>query len=156
MLKTYLGDNLELLALAELGLGDGLFNALDGLVVEFLSTAFSIFLPFSITNILRTYLSTGNAQLNLALVRTNKRLKLLNHTLQQSQTVVLSQSSQEVLENLVLVAAGNGLQFLDDLLLVADTQSRCVENGGEFGVLFEDLAELSEGFGDRVEGGGLC
>lgn len=32
----YLGDDLELLALAKLGLGDSLFDALDGLVVEFL------------------------------------------------------------------------------------------------------------------------
>jgi hypothetical protein len=33
---TYLGDNLELLALAELGLGDGLLETVEGLVVEFL------------------------------------------------------------------------------------------------------------------------
>lgn len=33
---THLADNLELLALAELGLGNGLLNALDGLVVELL------------------------------------------------------------------------------------------------------------------------
>lgn len=32
----YLGDNLELLALAVLGLGNGLLEAVDGLGVEFL------------------------------------------------------------------------------------------------------------------------
>jgi predicted TPR repeat methyltransferase len=81
-------------------------------------------------------------------VRTDKRLKLLNNTLQQSQTVVFSERSQKVFEDLVLVTAGNVLQFLDDLLLVAHTQGGRVEDGGEFGVLFEDLAELSERFGD--------
>lgn len=34
--QTHLGDDLELLALAELGLGDGLFKTGDGLVVELL------------------------------------------------------------------------------------------------------------------------
>jgi hypothetical protein len=33
---THLGDNLELLALAELRLGDGLLDALDSLAVELL------------------------------------------------------------------------------------------------------------------------
>lgn len=33
---THLGDNLELLALAELGLADGLLQARDGLAVELL------------------------------------------------------------------------------------------------------------------------
>lgn len=95
------------------------------------------------------YLSTSNTQLNLTLMRTNKRLKLLNHALQQSQTVVLSKRSQKVLEHLVLVAgSSNGLQFLDDLLFVADAQGRRVQDGGEFGVLFEDFAELGERFGD--------
>ena len=32
----YLGDDLELLALAVLGLGDGLLETVDGLVVELL------------------------------------------------------------------------------------------------------------------------
>lgn len=81
-------------------------------------------------------------------MRTDQSLELLNHTLQQSQAVVLGQSRQKVLENIVLVTSCNGLQFLDDLLLVADAQSRGVEDGGEFGVLFEDFAELREGFGN--------
>jgi hypothetical protein len=97
-----------------------------------------------------THLSTSNTQLDFTLMRTNKCLKLLNHTLQQSQPVVFSKSSQEVFQNFVLVRArtGNGLQFLDDLLLVAHGQGGRVEDGGEFGVLFEDFAELGEGFGD--------
>lgn len=33
---TDLGDNLELLALAVLGLGDGVLETVDGLLVEFL------------------------------------------------------------------------------------------------------------------------
>lgn len=45
--KTYLGDDLEFLALAEFGLGNGLFDALDGLVVEFLITNQQLFLHFS-------------------------------------------------------------------------------------------------------------
>jgi hypothetical protein len=39
---TNLGDDLELLALAELGLGDGLLEAGEGLVVEFLIYSVSI------------------------------------------------------------------------------------------------------------------
>lgn len=82
-------------------------------------------------------------------MRTNEGLKLLNHTLQQPQTIVLRERTQKVLQDLVLVAAaGNGLQFLDDLLLVAHAQGWRFEDGGEFGVLFEDFAELGEGFGD--------
>jgi hypothetical protein len=38
-----LGDNLELLALAELGLGDGLLEAGDGLGVELLFMGWSVF-----------------------------------------------------------------------------------------------------------------
>lgn len=83
-------------------------------------------------------------------MRTNKRLKLLNHTFQQSQTIVFSKRRQKVFQDFVFVRArtGNGLQFLDDLLLVAHGQGRRVEDGGEFGVLFEDFAKLGEGFGD--------
>lgn len=36
MVKAYLGDNLELLALAVLRLGNGLLKAVDGLAVELL------------------------------------------------------------------------------------------------------------------------
>lgn len=88
-------------------------------------------------------------------MRADKSLKLLNYALQQSQTVVLSQCTQKVLEDFILFASSNDLQFLDDLLLVADAQGGRVQDGGEFGVLFEDFAELGEGFGDRVEGGGF-
>lgn len=38
---TYVGNNLELLALAVLGLGDGLLQARDGLVVELLRSLVS-------------------------------------------------------------------------------------------------------------------
>lgn len=81
-------------------------------------------------------------------MRTNKRLKLLNHTLQQPQTIVFGESRQKVFQNLVLVSPRNDLQFLDDLLLVAHAQGRRAEDGGEFGILLEDFAELREGFGD--------
>lgn len=81
-------------------------------------------------------------------MRTNKRLKLLNHTFQQPQTIVFGERRQKVFQNLVLVSPRNDLQFLDDLLLVAHAQGRRVEDGGEFGILLEDFAELREGFGD--------
>lgn len=104
----------------------------------------------------KTYLSAGNVQLNLALVRAHQSAKLLDNTLQQTQSVVLSKRGKEVLEDFALVgAAGNSLQLLHDLLLVAHGQSGGVEDDGEFGILFEDVAERGEGLGNLVEGRGF-
>jgi hypothetical protein len=96
------------------------------------------------------YLSTGNVQINLALVRADQDLELLNYALQQAQSIVLGERAEEVLDDVALVAAGNLLQLLDDLLLVADGEGGGVEDGGELGVLLEDVAERQEGLGDCV------
>jgi hypothetical protein len=101
------------------------------------------------------YLSTGNVQLNLALVGAYQSAKLLHNTGQQTQSVVLSKRGKEVLENVALVGTGNPLQLLHNLSLVAHGESGGVENGGEFWVPFEDLAERGEGLGDLVEGRGF-
>lgn len=85
----------------------------------------------------------------------HQSLELLNHAFQQTQSVVLSESTEKVLENVALVTAGNLLQFLDDLLLVANGEGGGVQDRGELGVLLEDFAELCKGLGDLVEGGGF-
>lgn len=87
---------------------------------------------------------------------TNQRLELLNDTLQQSQTIVFSESRQKVLENFVLFTSGGNLQFLNDLVLVAHAQGGGIEDSCKLGVLLEDFAELRKRFGNRVERGCLC
>jgi hypothetical protein len=78
--------------------------------------------------------------------------ELLDDTLQQTQAVVLGERVEEVLQDVPLVAAGHLLQLLDDLLLVADGEGRRVQDGSELLIALEDLAELSEGLRDLIEG----
>jgi hypothetical protein len=82
--------------------------------------------------------------------------ELLDNAPQQTQTVVLSQRAEEVLQDVTLVGTGNLLQFLDDLLLVADGQSRGVEDGGQLGVSLEDFTQLANSLGDLLQGRSLC
>jgi hypothetical protein len=100
------------------------------------------------------YLSTGDVQLDLAAVSAHEGLELLADTLQKTETVVLAQGGEEVLDDLALVAAELG-QLLDDLLLVAGSEGRGGDEAGQLAVGLEDLAEVGEGLGGLVKGGGL-
>lgn len=98
-----------------------------------------------------THLSTGNAELDLTTVSAHQSRKLLHNSLQQAQTVVLSQGVEEVLHNVALVRAGNLVELLHDLLLVAGREDRGLEDGGQLGVLLEDLTQLGESLGDLLQ-----
>ena len=168
-MDKYRGNNLELLALAVLGLGNGLFETVDGLGVEFLHLSVSFWEGFSSQECLfffcfsflffftckrKKYLSTGNVQLNLTTVSTHQSVELLAHTLKRTQTVVLSQRRQEVLHNLALVASQSE-QLLHDLLLVGDGQGRGRDDARQLAVGLEGGAQAGEGASGLVQGGGL-
>ena len=67
-----------------------------------------------------TYLSTGDIQLNLPMISTHQHRKLITHTLQNPEPVVLRKSLQEALQDLAVLRSSshNLLQFLDDIGLV--------------------------------------
>lgn len=158
----YLGDNLELLALAEVGLGDGLLETVDGLLVKFLG--------FFVSSGSRQYksaqsetgsaeyrgmyLSAGDVEVDLTTVSTHQSRKLLADTLQQTQTVVLSKGLEEVLDNVTLVT-GKLLELLDDLGLVGGSQGGSGDETGQLAVGLEGLAENGEGLGGLLKVGGL-
>lgn len=113
--ETYVGNDLELLALAVLGLRDRLFQPGDTLAVEFLST--------------------GDAQVQLATVSTHERAELLADVLQNAQSVVLGQGGEEVLERVALVATTRELlQLGHDFLLVGRRQSRGSDDRSQLAV----------------------
>lgn len=86
---------------------------------------------------------------------THQNTELLADTLEGSETVVLGQSLEEVLEDVGLVGTGNLLELLDDLLLVGNGQGRSAEDGDQLGVGLQGLAESSDSLGGLVEGSGL-
>lgn len=104
---------------------------------------------------METYLSTGDAELHLAAVSAHEGRELVADTLKGTQTVVLGESVEEVLEDAILVSTGNLLELLNDLLLVGLGEGRGVQDGGELGVLLESLVEVGKSLGGRVESGGL-
>lgn len=104
---------------------------------------------------METYLSTGDVQLNLTAVSAHEGRELVADTLEGTQTVVLSESVEEVLEDAVLVTTGDLLELLDDLLLVAVAQGGGSQDGGELGVLLEGLVEVGQSLSSRVESGSL-
>lgn len=86
---------------------------------------------------------------------THERSKLLTDTLQDTETVVLSQSDKKVLEDVRLVSAGDFLQLRDDGLLVCVGEGGGAEDGGQLFVGLEGFAEVGDCFGGLVEGGGF-
>jgi hypothetical protein len=102
-----------------------------------------------------THLGRGDVQLNLTAVGAHQSTELLADTLERTETVVLGQSLEEVLEDVGLVGTGNLLELLDDLLLVGNGQGRSVEDGDQLGVGLQGLAEGSDSLGGLVEGSGL-
>lgn len=89
-----------------------------------------------------TYLSTRNIQLHLTTVRTHQRRKLITHTTQHPQPVILRQRGQEVLEDIALVrAAGDLLQLAHDHLLVGRRERRRRDDRRQLAVCLQRLAE---------------
>lgn len=86
---------------------------------------------------------------------THESGELLADTLEETETVVLSQSVEEVLEDVALVGTSNLLQLLDNLLLVGDSEGRGGEDGDQLAVGLEGLTEAGESLGGLVEVGGL-
>lgn len=133
---THVGDDLELLALAVLGLRNSLFETRDALAVEFLSRS--------------------DVQVELAAVSTHQGAELLADVLEDAQAVVLGQGGEEVLEGVALVATARELlQLGDDFLLVGACQGRCPDDRCQLAVRLERLAEDSQGTGNLVQRRGL-
>jgi hypothetical protein len=80
--------------------------------------------------------------------------KLLDNSLQEAQSVVLSEGIEEVLEG---GTAGTGLldELGHDRRPVGRSQGGGGEDGNQLGVLLDDGAQLGEFFGSGVEGGSL-
>jgi hypothetical protein len=88
-------------------------------------------------------------------VSAHESSELVTDTAEQTETVVLSEGSEEVLEDIALVGTGDLLQLCYDGLLVRDGQGRGGEDAGKLGVGLEGGTEVDEGLGGSVEGGGL-
>lgn len=101
------------------------------------------------------YLSTGDVQVQLAPVSTHESAELLANVLQNTQSVVLGQRGEEVLDGVPLVTTSELLEFRHDLLLVSTRQSRGTDDRSQLAVRLEGLAEDSKGPGDLVEGSGF-
>lgn len=70
--------------------------------------------------------STRNSQLNLALGSANQLRELLNNTFQKTQTIVVRQRSEEILNCVVLILSTSVfLQFGDDLRLILGGKGWC-------------------------------
>lgn len=81
--------------------------------------------------------------------------ELLADISKESQSVVLREGVQEVLDNLVRFTAGHILQFCDDLFFVASREGGGADDGLELGVLVEDIAQASDGLRSLVKARGL-
>lgn len=103
---------------------------------------------------METHLSAGDGHLNLTTDSRDNPAKLLNHAVQETQSVVLGEGVEEVLEG---GTAGTGV--LDELghdgRSVGGGQSRGGEDGNQLGVLLDDGAQLGELLGGGIEGGSL-
>lgn len=101
----------------------------------------------------KTNLSAGDAQLNLAAVGAHEGSELLADSLEGTETVVLGQSDEEVLQDVALVGTSDLLELSDDLLLVGVGEGGSTEDGDQLGVGLQGLAEVGDGLGGLVEGG---
>lgn len=100
------------------------------------------------------YLSRGDNHLDLAAGGSDDLVELVADALEESESVVGSESLEEVLDG-GSVAAGLLDQFGYNGRLVLGAQGRGAEDGIELGVFLADGTEGSEGLGCRVEGRGL-
>jgi hypothetical protein len=98
----------------------------------------------------------GHSQLDLASSGAHQLAELLANTLQKTQSVIVGEGGQEVLDGVVLVrASGVLLQLGDDLGLVLGAQRRRRQDGGELGVFVVYIVQRADGLCDVVEGGVL-
>lgn len=81
--------------------------------------------------------------------------ELVADTLEGTETVVLGESLEEVLEDTGLIGTGHLSELLDDSLLVGDSEHRSAEDGDELLVSLEGLAEAGDSTGSLVESSGL-
>jgi hypothetical protein len=132
---TYLGHNLQLLALADkLALADGVLQLLHHLCVK--------------------RAGGGDGHLNLTASGGHEGTELLADALKDGETVVGGQGLEELLDGLV-GGVGGLLELGDDLLLVLDGKGGRGQDVLQFGVLLESRVEVLHGLGDGIEGGGL-
>lgn len=103
----------------------------------------------------KTNLGAGDAQLNLTTVGAHESSELLADGLEGTETVVLGQSDEEVLQDVTLVGTGNLLELSNDLLLVGVGQGGSTEDCAQLLVSLQGLAEVGDGLGGLVEGSGL-
>jgi hypothetical protein len=156
---TYVVLDLELFAGTDVGrLGDGSLKAGEGLVVQRLLRFPSSSAPQSFHNTFhlprKSYLSAGNHHLDLTAGGAHELAELGADAGQQTQAVVLGESSEEVLDGLAR-GAGILLQLGDDGALVGGGQGRGLEDSDELRVLLEEAAEGGEALGGGLEGRGL-
>lgn len=133
--KTYLGHNLQLLALANvLALANSGLQLLDDLGVE--------------------RAGGGDGHLDLTAGGAHEGGELLADALEDAEAVVLGQGLEELLEGLV-GDAGGLLELADDLLLVLDGEGGRGQDLLQLRVLLEGGLQVLHGAGDGLEGGGL-
>lgn len=163
-IRVDLGHDLEFLALADiLGFGDCGFEAGKGAVVEGLyNVSISFFkkrrrrmyllyvYEMRMIKERKSYSSTRNHQLNLPTIRTHQHTKLLTHTLQNRQTVIIRQRDEQILNHTLLIRTSNMLlQLGNDLLFIARTKRRRTNDFRELGIFLEHGGERVQGFGCR-------
>lgn len=101
----------------------------------------------------RTYLGTRDNHLDLSTRGAHDLGELVADALQDAQSVVLGQRSQEVLDGLVGArGAQRLLQLGYDGALVAGGQGGGAEDGHQLLVLGDEVTEGAQGLGSRVEG----
>ena len=86
---------------------------------------------------------------------THQGCEFLADAFKGTETIVLGEGVEEVLEDIGLVATGNLLELLDDLLLVGIGKGRSVEDGSQLLVALQGLTKRSNGLRGLVEGSGL-
>lgn len=171
-IRVDLVGDLELLALTDvLGLGDGSLQAGQRLAVKSLQKrcqlvsllfVYFIFMDMSGSvsrgggSIVRrrsvcTNLSAGDLELDLAAGSRHNLSELLANTLQETQSVVLSESLEEVLDSL-RVAAGLLGQLVHNGGLVLGGQGRSSKDRGQLSIPLDDVVEVGESLGGRIEG----
>lgn len=100
-----------------------------------------------------TYACSGNSNLNLSLVCTHQLSELVADTLQYTQSVVLGESVQKVLNSAGLVGTSHVLlEFLDNAGLVLGREGWCAEDLRKFGIFLHNTEEVREGGSGRIEG----
>ena len=98
----------------------------------------------------------SNSQLDLSSSSTHQLAELLANALQETQSVVVGEGGQKVLDCVVLVRApGVLLQLGHDLGLVFGTESWGIQDGRQLGIFGVYVVQGTDCFCDGIEGGTL-